>query len=320
MSQQLINIGNAPNDGSGDSIRVSFNKVNNNFTELFALKNSANKLVNGPFTIQLQADGTLKLPANGSIKNTTSAGFSIIALTNAAGQTNVAANLVTVILNDPVQAAAIKASPTNFEIVFNGGLTAVITGASGNTTPGAQWTLIGSWPANPIGAPLTIRNRNYVEGTNGIRISTNGKDWTFGNNGKLKLPVAGDIVDSNNVSVLGGGGGGDFDFGNLIKTYSTPVSYLLNAFGINLGSFVPSIDLGAIFPPSSQSINFGTFAPTIDLGSVLLPNYQSINFGTFLQPNNQSIDLGSVAQPNAQSIDLGSFVQVNDLSIDLGTF
>jgi hypothetical protein len=319
MSQQLINIGNSPNDGSGDSIRVSFNKVNNNFTELFALKNSANKLVNGPFTIQLQADGTLKLPANGSIKNTTSAGFSVIALTNAAGQTNVAANLVTVILNDPVQAAAIKASPTNFEIVFNGGLTAVITGATGTAVAGAELTLIGSWPANPTGAPLTIRNRNYVEGTNGIRISTNGKDWTFGNNGKLKLPAAGDIVDSNNVSVLGGGGG-DFDFGDLTKTYATPVSYLLNAIGINLGSFVPSIDLGAIFPPSSQSINFGTVAPTIDLGSCLQPNYQSINFGTISQPSNQSIDLGSVAQPDAQPIDLGSFVQVNDLSMDLGTF
>jgi hypothetical protein len=320
MAQQIINIGTSPNDGSGDSIRVSFNKVNSNFTELYGLKNSANKLVNGPFTIQLQADGNLTLPANGSIKNTTSAGFRIIALTNAAGQTNVAANSVTVILNDPVQAAAIKASPTNFEIVFNGGLTAIITGASGNTTPGAQWTLIGSWPANPIGAPLTIRNRNYVEGTNGIRISTNGKDWTFGNNGKLKLPVAGDIVDSNNVSVLGGGGGGDFDFGNLIKTYSTPVSYFLNAIGIDLGYFTPSIDLGAIFPPSSQSINFGTFAPSIDLGSVLQPNYQSINFGTFSQPSNQSIDMGAVAQPNTQPIDLGSIVQVNDLSMDLGTF
>jgi hypothetical protein len=317
MAQQIINIGNSPNDGSGDSIRASFNKVNNNFTELFALKNAANKLVNGAFAIQLQSNGTLTLPANGTIKNTASAGFRIVALTNFAGQTTVAANTVSVRLNDPVQAAAIKASPTNFEIVFNGGLTAVITGATGTAVAGAELTLVGAWPANPTGAPLTIRNRNYVEGTDGVRLSTNGNDWTFGNNSKLKLPRGGDIVDSIGNSVLGGG---DFDFGDLTKTYATPVSYLLNAFGINLGTFAPSIDLGAIFPPSSQSINFGTFAPTIDLGSVLYPNYQSINFGTFSQPNNQSIDLGSVAQPNAQPIDLGSFVQVNDLSIDLGTF
>ena len=36
MSQQLINIGGAPNDGTGDSIRTSFTKANENFTELYS--------------------------------------------------------------------------------------------------------------------------------------------------------------------------------------------------------------------------------------------------------------------------------------------
>ena len=40
MAQQIINIGAAPNDGSGDSIRVSFDKVNKNFAELY--RNSGN--------------------------------------------------------------------------------------------------------------------------------------------------------------------------------------------------------------------------------------------------------------------------------------
>lgn len=35
MAQQLINIGLTPNDKSGDLIRTAFNKVNQNFTELF---------------------------------------------------------------------------------------------------------------------------------------------------------------------------------------------------------------------------------------------------------------------------------------------
>jgi hypothetical protein len=35
MSQQIINIGSAPNDGSGDQLRVSFDKCNLNFTELY---------------------------------------------------------------------------------------------------------------------------------------------------------------------------------------------------------------------------------------------------------------------------------------------
>jgi len=36
MSQELINIGTSPNDGSGDPLRVAFQKINNNFTQLFS--------------------------------------------------------------------------------------------------------------------------------------------------------------------------------------------------------------------------------------------------------------------------------------------
>jgi hypothetical protein len=36
MSQQIINIGVLPNDGSGDPLRTAFNKINNNFAELFS--------------------------------------------------------------------------------------------------------------------------------------------------------------------------------------------------------------------------------------------------------------------------------------------
>jgi hypothetical protein len=39
MSQQVINVGSAPNDGQGDPIRTAFTKTNQNFTELYALPN-----------------------------------------------------------------------------------------------------------------------------------------------------------------------------------------------------------------------------------------------------------------------------------------
>jgi hypothetical protein len=35
MAQQIINIGNSPNDGNGDPLRTAFTKANNNFTELY---------------------------------------------------------------------------------------------------------------------------------------------------------------------------------------------------------------------------------------------------------------------------------------------
>jgi hypothetical protein len=37
MAQQIINIGAAPNDGTGDPIRVAFNKTNQNFTEVYGI-------------------------------------------------------------------------------------------------------------------------------------------------------------------------------------------------------------------------------------------------------------------------------------------
>jgi hypothetical protein len=37
MAKQTINIGSVPNDGTGDPIRDSFDKCNDNFNELYAL-------------------------------------------------------------------------------------------------------------------------------------------------------------------------------------------------------------------------------------------------------------------------------------------
>lgn len=36
MSQEIVNLGNQPNDGAGDSIRDAFTKVNNNFNEVYS--------------------------------------------------------------------------------------------------------------------------------------------------------------------------------------------------------------------------------------------------------------------------------------------
>jgi hypothetical protein len=35
MTQEIINIGTTPNDGEGDPLRTAFQKINNNFTQLF---------------------------------------------------------------------------------------------------------------------------------------------------------------------------------------------------------------------------------------------------------------------------------------------
>jgi len=41
MTQQIIDTGEVPNDGSGDPLRLAFDKINNNFANLFALAPAA---------------------------------------------------------------------------------------------------------------------------------------------------------------------------------------------------------------------------------------------------------------------------------------
>lgn len=40
MAQQIINIGNSPNDGTGDTLRAGGKKINENFTEVYSLLNN----------------------------------------------------------------------------------------------------------------------------------------------------------------------------------------------------------------------------------------------------------------------------------------
>jgi hypothetical protein len=86
----------------------------------------------------------------------------ISGLMNFAGQTSVQLNSANAGLGNPAWGPAIQANPTNYQITFNGGLTATITGASGTASPGAQWTFTGVWPANATGAPFTITQIGFT--------------------------------------------------------------------------------------------------------------------------------------------------------------
>lgn len=69
MAQQTINIGAAPNDGTGDPLRNAFDKINDNFTELYgdAFSGSYNDLTNTPST--LLANRTNLIAVTPSIAN-----------------------------------------------------------------------------------------------------------------------------------------------------------------------------------------------------------------------------------------------------------
>jgi len=190
----------------GGSQTLSFNESNadlsisgGNTVSLSALSGGVSgptdRLVNGSYQVVLSSDGTLFLPGSGTIANIASVaqiGFEINGLFNYAGQTSVGLNTFNAGLGNPAWGPAIQANPTDYEIIFNGGLVATITSAAGTASPGARWDFTGSWPANPTGAPVTIRAKNYtpgIQGTDGIRLAANNNSWTFGADGSLSFPA-----------------------------------------------------------------------------------------------------------------------------------
>jgi len=61
MAKQTINIGTVANDGTGDALRDAFDKVNDNFDELYAVPE---EVVGGKITIASTAPGS---PATGDV-------------------------------------------------------------------------------------------------------------------------------------------------------------------------------------------------------------------------------------------------------------
>lgn len=69
MTQQIINIGTAANDGTGDPLRTAFNKINTNFTELYAKGAAGSYLdISENEIAATNSNGNVELVPNGSGK------------------------------------------------------------------------------------------------------------------------------------------------------------------------------------------------------------------------------------------------------------
>jgi hypothetical protein len=61
MAKQTINIGTTANDKTGDPLRTAFNKVNQNFTELYNGAANESQLINSGYTLTINSGGALVL-------------------------------------------------------------------------------------------------------------------------------------------------------------------------------------------------------------------------------------------------------------------
>lgn len=80
MPQQVINIGGAANDGTGDPLRIAFDKINDNFSEIYATGASGSNIdlsdndieatnVNGDINLIPNGSGTVNVTGDIAVSN-----------------------------------------------------------------------------------------------------------------------------------------------------------------------------------------------------------------------------------------------------------
>ena len=127
MTQQLINIGSVPNDGTGDPLRNAMNKVNQNFTDLYTTPLVSGNVSVGNSTVNIFANSTTIVIGNTTV-NSVGTGLSY-SLANTSGTTTV----------NPIS-VTVAANGSSFVSVGNSSINSVINSSSitiGNTTANA---------------------------------------------------------------------------------------------------------------------------------------------------------------------------------------
>lgn len=70
MAQQVINVGTLPNDGTGDPLRVAYQKTNSNFDELYASILPYTHITGADYTA-LTTDYTITVDPDGTARTVT---------------------------------------------------------------------------------------------------------------------------------------------------------------------------------------------------------------------------------------------------------
>ena len=173
MSQEIINVGVLPNDGSGDPVRVAFQKINNNFTQVFD-GNTFSQVFGPEGSVQFkQVNSFQAIAVKGNITLVTGYPSRFYTTTD---------------YNDYIEQTA-PTSNTIYDIISaNGNFYGVGQGGTVVTSSdGAVWA-----NAIQVGVPDTLRSIAYdtsnalfvTVGDNGrILSSPNGANWTLRTSG-----------------------------------------------------------------------------------------------------------------------------------------
>jgi hypothetical protein len=225
MTKQVIFLGQTPNDRTGDPLRVAFEKVNENFDELYArtgddiqipalagnndkylttngtalswgtINTTVDRLVNGSNTVILDTDGVLTLPGTGTITNPSSTGSptgTIYTFSNDGAETPGITSDTAVYLENNSNSQAIQ---SGWIITFADATQKTVLVADVGMPPNAiKRMLTFAGAVTKTGSqvwPLTVQSADYAVGSEiySLELSPNGTTaWTFDSDGALTSP------------------------------------------------------------------------------------------------------------------------------------
>ena len=187
MTQQLINIGSVPNDGTGDPLRTAMNKVNQNFTDLYTTPLVSGNVSVGNSTVNVYANSTTVLIGNTTVNAYMNSGSYVVS--NSTGT-----------LTETAVSITVAANASGFISVGNSTL---------NAYANSTGVVIGNSTANVITSQTykSVANSTGTTTINpySISVSANGNSKVFVGNASINATVNSSsvvLVDTtSNVSV-----------------------------------------------------------------------------------------------------------------------
>lgn len=242
MALQTINLGNYPNDGTGDDLRTAFVKVNDNFYQLDLLQAQDNTGTNvgiGAGVFQGKTGVNLDfrtLSAGSGISITTSNTGNELVIANSAGS-------ISTVTGSTGSYTATSGSTLNIV-----GGTNTSTSITGNTLTINNTFTVQADQAPQLGGNLNIHAYN-ITGTG--TITANGFVGSVSGNvtGNLTGNVTGDVTGNLTGLVYGidvrtlGASAQSFDMGGLIPTVTDFISFLKLGTNIDMGSFLSPVQV-----------------------------------------------------------------------------
>ena len=249
MTQQIINIGAAPNDGQGDPVRTAFAKTNNNFSQLYSIAQSSPPPTltgsTGDFAGMYAYDSNYfyycfaNYTGNSVIwaQITQAGNISVSAINN--GNSNISIGGVGANATVSVRGTSNVAVFSNTGILLSG-----VVSAAGNVRGGNLNT------AGRVSAAGNVTG-NYILG-NGSQLT--GLPATYSNaNVASYLPVYSGDITGNNISATGNIVGNNISAASVISATGN-----IETAGYFVGTFIGNVTGNFVIPGSNTQVVFNT--------------------------------------------------------------